>query len=186
MHHGGKSPCRCIGKANIQIVVRLRRAPASNKPSCKKRSALQNNHHRSSAEQTGAGQSVSDASQASHAADCRPSQSTSHKKVSHSRTAKSVRAFAPCKNEEIRKKRNHSKILIPNTQPSPGIRALLLQLPGCHAFCKKDCKKHARQPSASARRRSEVNRSSRNSGKSPCQCTGKANFNIVVRASAKG
>ena len=181
----GKSPCRSTGKANIQIVVRLRRAPASNKPSCKKRSALQNNHHRSSAEQTGAGQSVSDASQASHAADCRPSQSTSHKKVSHSRTAKSGRAFAPCKNEEIRKKRNHSKILIPNTQPSPGIRALLLQLPGCHAFCKKDCKKHARQPSASARRRSEVNRSSRNSGKSPCQCTGKANFNIVARASAK-
>ena len=35
------------------------------------------------------------------------------------------------------------KKLIPNTLPSPDIRALLLQLPGCHAFCKKDCKKHA-------------------------------------------
>ena len=73
------------------------------------------------------------------------------------------------------------KKLIPNTQPSPGIRALLLQLPGCHAFCKKDCKKHARQPCASTRRRSEVNRSSRNSGKSPCRCTGKANIQTVAR-----
>ena len=35
------------------------------------------------------------------------------------------------------------KKLIPNTQPSPDIRALLLQLPGCHAFCKKDSKKPA-------------------------------------------
>ena len=35
------------------------------------------------------------------------------------------------------------KKLIPNTLPSPDIRALLLQLPGCHAFCKKNCKKHA-------------------------------------------
>ena len=60
----GKSPCRSTGKANIQIVARLRRAPASNKPSRKKRSALPNNHHRSSAEQTGAGQSNSHAPQA--------------------------------------------------------------------------------------------------------------------------
>ena len=33
------------------------------------------------------------------------------------------------------------KKLILNTQPSPDIRALLLQLPGCHAFCKKNSKK---------------------------------------------
>ena len=58
----GKSPCRSTGKANIQIVVRLCRASASNQPPCKKRSALQNNQHRSSAEKTGAGQSDSDAS----------------------------------------------------------------------------------------------------------------------------
>ena len=63
-------------------------------------------------------------------------------------------------NEEIRKRQNHSKKLIPNTQPSPDIRALLLQFPGCHAFCKKNSKKSARQPSASTRRRSEVNRCS--------------------------
>ncbi len=77
--NGGKSPCRSTGKANIQIVVRLCRAPASNQPPCKKLSALQNNHHRSSAEQTGAGQSNSDAPQATLAADCRPSQTTIHK-----------------------------------------------------------------------------------------------------------
>jgi len=34
-HNGGKSPCRSTGKANIQIVARLCRAPASNKPSRK-------------------------------------------------------------------------------------------------------------------------------------------------------
>ena len=73
------------------------------------------------------------------------------------------------------------KKLTLNTQPSPDIRALLLQLPGCHAFCKKNCKKSARQPSASTRRRSGVNRCSRKSGKSPCRSTGKANFNIVAR-----
>ena len=80
LSNSGKSPCRSTGKANIQIVARLRRAPASNKPPCKKRSALQNNHHRSSSEQTGAGQSNSYAPQAPLAADCRPSQSTIHKK----------------------------------------------------------------------------------------------------------
>ena len=41
------------------------------------------------------------------------------------------------KNEITQKK------LIPNTQSSPDIRAILLQLPGCHAFCKKNSKKHA-------------------------------------------
>ena len=41
------------------------------------------------------------------------------------------------KNETTQKK------LILNTQPSPDIRALLLQLPGCHAFCKKNSKKPA-------------------------------------------
>jgi len=30
-----------------------------------------------------------------------------------------------------------------NTMPSPDIRALFLQLPGYHAFCKKNCKKNA-------------------------------------------
>ena len=53
--NGGKSPCRSTGKANIQIVVRLCRAPASNQPPCKKLSALQNNHHRSSQNKPGQG-----------------------------------------------------------------------------------------------------------------------------------
>ena len=35
LSNSGKSPCRSTGKANIQIVVRLCRAPASNKPSRK-------------------------------------------------------------------------------------------------------------------------------------------------------
>ena len=182
MHTGGKSPCRLTGKANIQIVVRLCRAPASNQPPFKKRSALQNDHHRSSAEQAGAGQSDSDAPQAPQAVDCRPSQSKPSAKQYHILARlKAEELLRRAENEEIRKRQNHSKKLNPNTQPSPDIRALLLQLPGCHAFCKKNCKKHARQPSASARRRSEENRSSRNSGKSTCRCTGKANIQVVAR-----
>ena len=71
LSNGGKSPCRITGKANIQIVARLCRAPAPNQP--------QKNTHPPAREQTGAGQSDSDAPQAPHAADCRPSQLTIHK-----------------------------------------------------------------------------------------------------------
>ena len=71
LHHGGKLPCRSTGKANIQIVARLCRAPDSNQP--------QKNTHPPAREQTGAGQSNSDAPQAPLAADCRPSQSTIYK-----------------------------------------------------------------------------------------------------------
>ena len=99
------SPCSCLKPTTPQEAPKTSRAlRAPNKPSTTK--------------QTGAGQSVSDAPQAPLAADCRPSQSThhkphkptlNHKTVPHSCTAKSGRAFSPCKNEEIRKKRNHSK-----------------------------------------------------------------------------
>ena len=76
------------------------------------------------------------------------------------------------------------KKLIPNTLPSPDIRALLLQLPGCHAFCKKNCKKHA--PALRFRKKALVaGEWLHNSGKSPCRSTGKANIQIVARASAK-
>ncbi len=67
----GNSPCQSTGKANIQIVARLCRAPASNQP--------QKNTHPPAREQAGAGQSNSDAPQAPLAADCRPSQSTIYK-----------------------------------------------------------------------------------------------------------
>ena len=67
----GKSPCRSTGKANIQIVARLCRAPASNQP--------QKNTHPPAKEQARAGQSNSHAPQAPLTADCRPSQSTIQK-----------------------------------------------------------------------------------------------------------
>ena len=181
----GRAPCMPLRRRLQPGFAVLLPKPTTPQEAPKTSRALRAPNKPPSTKHAGAGQSDSDAPQAPLAADCRPSQSTIHKTVPHSRTAKSGRAFSPCKNEEIRKKRNHSKKLIPNTQPSPDIRALLLQLPGCHAFCKKDCKKSARQPSASARRRSTVTHSSHNSGKSPCRSTGKANIHIVARASAK-
>jgi hypothetical protein len=156
----GRAPCIPLRRRLQPGFAVLLPKPTTSQEAPKTSRALRAPNKPPSTKHAGAGQSDSDAPQAPLAADCRPSQRTNHKKAPHSRTAKSGRAFAPCKNEEIRKRKNHSKKLIPNTQPSPDIRALLLQLPGCHAFCKKNSKKSARQPSASTRRRSEVNRCS--------------------------
>ena len=87
------------------------------------------------------------------------------------------------------KKFGKNEITQKNSSRTPS--QALISAPSCSSspavtlFAKKTAKS-ARQPSASTRRRSEKNRCSQKSGKSPCRSTGKANFNIVVRASAKG
>ena len=58
-------------------------------------------------------------------------------------------------NEEFGQDKNPLKKPISTIPPSPVNRALLLQLPGWHAFCEKTAKS-AYQPSASARRRFSV------------------------------
>ena len=148
MHTGGKSPCRLTGKANIQIVVRLCRAPASNQPPFKKRSALQNDHHRSSAEQAGAGQSDSDAPQAPQAVDCRPSQSKPSAKQYHILARlKAEELLRRAENEEIRKRQNHSK---KNSSRIPS--QALISAPSCSSspavtlFAKKTAKSTRASP----------------------------------------
>jgi hypothetical protein len=68
----GKSPCRSTSKAKFNIVARLCRASASNQPSPPITRPPPHNI-------PGQGKSDSDAPQAPHAADCRPSQSSINK-----------------------------------------------------------------------------------------------------------
>ena len=80
-----------------------------------------------------------------------------------------------------------SAIVTPQSRPSSPTRP---PAPSCSSsravtlFASK--KSVPRQPFASTRRRSEITRRSPQCGKSPCRSTGKANIQIVARASAKG
>ncbi len=69
-------------------------------------------------------------------------------------------------NEEFGKDKNPLKKPGSTIPPSPVNRALLLQLPGWHAFCKKPAKS-AYQPSASARRRFSVTDAHQRAAKRP-------------------
>jgi len=80
----------------------------------------------------------------------------------------------------------HSQNPSANYPAKPGQSRPLASAPGLARFLQKTTAKSAYQPSASARRRLRVTGCSPKSGKAPCRSTGKANFNMIARASAKG
>ena len=73
---------------------------------------------------------------------------------------------------------------IPKISPSPINRTSLRSLRAVTLFASK--KSEPRQPSAPCKQVLIAGERLQKSGKSPCRRTGKANFNIVARASAKG
>ena len=184
--------------APAQAQAPLRRAPASNQPSRKKRpkhqerSALPINHQPQN--RPGQGSRSATLRRLRSLPTAAPRSQPTTNPISQHSTTKQYHILARLKAEELFRRARMKRFGKNETTQKNSSRTpsqALISAPSCSSspavtlFAKKTAKS-PRQPSASARRRSEVTRCSCSSGKSPCRSTGKANIQIVARASAKG